>query len=123
MKKSTRNTGISVLTTPSSEEVAKMTKQVEGMGTLYSNHARIAAGAFDVRIFFGEQNITPTGQTTFTEKLCVVIAPEFAKMFLSLLTNQVNSFEVIFGGLRPPVKAGPELQAALEKELRRQPKQ
>jgi|ERR1700719_4187367 len=83
-----------------SEEVAKMTKQVENIPTVYFNHARVAAGFLDFRIFFGEQTVSPTGQVSFKESLCVAMTPEFANLFYTLLGQQIVAFQKLFGGFR-----------------------
>jgi Protein of unknown function (DUF3467) len=83
-----------------SEEVAKLTRQTENLPTVYFNHARVAAGYLDFRVFFGEQSVSPTGKVSFTETLCVAMTPEFAHLFLALLGQQVVAFEKIFGPVR-----------------------
>jgi len=106
---------------PTPDEVARMTKQIENMPTSYFNHARIAAGYLDVRIFFGEQTVSPTGQVSFTEKLCIVMAPEFAHMFLALLGSQLMGFEAIFGKFRAIPQ--PNAVQKFSEKQKQQPKQ
>ncbi|HEY0704437.1 MAG TPA: DUF3467 domain-containing protein [Candidatus Acidoferrales bacterium] len=83
------------------QDLRKMTIQAPGMPTVYYNHARIAAGYFDVRVFLGNGSVLPTGEPTFTEEVCIVMSPEFAKMFTELLAAQLNPYESLFGKIRP----------------------
>jgi len=83
--------------TVTSLQVGKITKQVENMPTVYYNHARVAAGFFDFRVFFGEQTVSPTGEVTFSESLCVAMTPEFANLFFTLLGQQVAAFQKLYG--------------------------
>lgn len=85
----------------SAKDVAKRTKQAENIQTLYSNHARVAMGYFDIRVFIGEANVTATGEFTFNEQLCVAMTPEFAKRFSDLLSAQLVEYEERFGKIRP----------------------
>ena len=98
----------------SQEETARRTKQADSIESIYVSHARIAAGFLDVRIFFGEQSVTPTGVPTFTEEVCLVMTPEFAKILSGLLASQLAGYEKIFG-IRTPPQQTPELMQQIEK--------
>jgi len=91
--------GISFAISP--EEAMKRIKQVENMPTVYFNHVRVAAGFLDIRLFMGEASVTPTGEPTFVEKMCVALTPEFAIQLLNLLAQQLGQYQVLFGNFRP----------------------
>lgn len=99
----------------SPEETARRTKQVEPLKTIYVNHARIAGGYMDVRIFLGEQSVTPVGEVTFTEEFCLAMTPEFAKLLAGLLVSQMTNYENIFGKIRPAPQQTPEILEAIAK--------
>ena len=81
------------------------------------SHARIAAVYLDVRVFLGEQSVTPIGEITFSENFCLVTTPEFAKLLVGLLSAQLANYEKIFG-IRPPPQQTPKLMEALAKAQR-----
>jgi hypothetical protein len=85
---------------PSEQEVRKMTKQVPNMQTVYCNQARIAAGYFDVQVFFGKATVSATGEPSFTEELCIAMSPEFAKSLVELFVAQLAPYEQLFGKFR-----------------------
>jgi uncharacterized protein DUF3467 len=72
------------------------------MPMMYFNYARVATSFFDVRIYFGQGNISPTGEHTFQEELCVVCSLEFAKQVRDNMTSQIEAYEEKFGTLRKP---------------------
>ena len=86
----------------SEREVRELTKQVPGLPTLYFNHARVAAGYFDIRLFFGNGTVTATGEPSFLEELCIVMTPEFAQIFLALFAGQLGPYEKLYGPIRKP---------------------
>lgn len=98
-----------------SEETARRTKQADPLETLYVNHARVAGGYMDVRIFLGEQSVTPVGEPTFTENFCLAMTPEFAKLLSGLLATQIANYENIFGKIRSAPQQSPELIEAITK--------
>jgi len=98
------------------EEVAEITIQDPNIPTVYFNHARVAAGLLDVRIFLGEQTVSPIGQVSFTEKLCIAMSPEFAQIFLGLFAKQLMHYEKIFGKIRQ-VRSPEEIQKAINQAV------
>jgi hypothetical protein len=113
-KKKLPKTEFSATPVMSAEDVNKRIKQVENLPTVYFNHARVAAGFLDVRIFLGEQSVTPTGDMTFTESLCIAMTPEFAMLLSTLLSKQLEQYPLVFGKLRSVPTNPAALQAALE---------
>lgn len=100
-------------TTASEDQVKERTKQAPDFKTVYFNHTRIAPSFYDVRVFFGQSSVTPKGEQTFEEQLCVVLAPELAKNIAELLIRSMQKYETIFGKIRSmPVSPGSPAQSA-----------
>jgi Protein of unknown function (DUF3467) len=95
-------------------DVPKITTQVENMPTLYFNHARIASGYYDLRIFLGEQTVAPTGEARFSERMCVALTPEFARQLLTMLAHQVSLYEKVFGKLRVAPQSEEQFRKSIE---------
>ena len=83
------------------EQVRDISIQIPSLPVLYFNHARIVSSNFDIRIYFGQGNITAQGQQTLVEQLCVILTPEFAATFLESLKATLERFQERFGALRP----------------------
>jgi hypothetical protein len=86
------------------QQVKDLTTQIPGMGTFYVNHARIAPGFYDVRLFMGQSSVSPTGEQIVQEHLSVILSPECAKMLADALAKSMNQFVNLFGALREPPK-------------------
>ena len=69
---------------------------------VYINAANVAMGAFEIRIYLAE--VAPTSphndDVTITDKICVVMSPEFARAFAGQLDKFVKSYEQSFGEIR-----------------------
>src|SRR5580698_1334704 len=84
--------------------------ETKGVPTVYCNHVSPSISFNDIRIYLAE--VTPkqldaliSDRATATEpmiepRLCVVVAPEFAKAFSEVLMKAVTKYESIFGPLR-----------------------
>jgi hypothetical protein len=72
------------------------------MPMMYFNYVRVANSFFDIRLFFGQGNITPQGQHEFHEQLCVSMSLEFAKVLRDSLFAQLEEYEKNFGHIRKP---------------------
>ena len=83
------------------EQVRDAIVQMPNLPVMYFNHARVASSNFDLRIFLGLMNITAKNQTSITEQLCVVVSPEFAKVFFEALKTSLERYEATFGKIRP----------------------
>lgn len=73
--------------------------------SVYVNGSNLAVGPFEVRLYVSEVTPVP-GQdnaVTVTDKLCLVMSPEFAKALADQLTNIMTSYEKDFGKLRASV--------------------
>ena len=91
--------GFTVLT---EEQVKESIRQIDEMPILYANHSRIAPSFFDLRVFFGQLDVSPTGKQSVMEKLCVVLSPECAKLIADGLLKALGQYENLFGKLRTP---------------------
>jgi len=83
------------------EQLRNVIVQMPNLPVMYFNHARVATSNFDLRVFFGQMNITAQNQTSITEQLCVVMSAEFAKMFFEALKTALERYEALFGKIRP----------------------
>ena len=83
------------------QQVASLITQSPDFAMAYFNHARVATTYSDVRIFLGQNSLSPAGQQTFQEELCVIFSPEFARTFAKLLDQILNQYEKTFGPIRP----------------------
>jgi len=71
------------------------------MPTLYVNNIGFGVGPVDVRLFLGEimPNIEGTG-VVITQRLAVVMAPEYAKIMAETLLQAIAALEKQYGQLR-----------------------
>jgi len=83
------------------EQVKSISVQMPNMPVMYFNHSRIAVSNFDLRIYFGQGNITAQGQQTLLEQICVILTPEYAAAFSKTLKTTLEKYEEMFGKLRP----------------------
>jgi uncharacterized protein DUF3467 len=102
------------------EQIKERTKS-ENVPILYFNYTRTAASFFDVRLFFGQGSVTPKGEQTFEEQLCVVCTPEFAKTLRDNLTLAVEKYEQTFGTVRATPSAA-QVQAVNAKPSKKNTK-
>lgn len=93
---------------PMTPEEIREKVQSQGVQMLYYNYARTAASFFDVRIFYGQGSVSPKGEQSFEEQLCVIMSPEFAKTFRDSLVQAVAQYEATFG----EIKASPTIEQA-----------
>jgi len=82
-------------------EGAVTTIQAPNMPTVYVSSAGFAAGPMDVRLFLGDAVPNPDGSgVTNTQRLCLIMAPEFAKALGENLLRSMEYFETRFGKIR-----------------------
>ncbi len=83
------------------------------MPTIYVNNIGFGVGPVDVRLFLGEimPNIEGTG-AVITQRLAVVMSPEYAKVMAETLLQAIAGLEKQYGPLRnirpdsqPPVQS------------------
>src|SRR5262249_7888547 len=82
----------------------------EDVPTLYVNHASPSISFSDIRVYLGEvspkelaavQSTGPTkAEPRVTPRLCVVVAPEFAKALADSILVAVQKYETLFAPLR-----------------------
>lgn len=90
---------------------------------MYFNYVRVASSFFDMRLFFGQGNITPKGEHTFQEELCVSMSIEFAKILRDNITSQLDAYEKNFGNIRPaPTQTTTESHSVKEAEKKERKK-
>ncbi|MGH9469195.1 MAG: DUF3467 domain-containing protein [Terriglobia bacterium] len=73
----------------------------QALPTIYINSAQVAMGPFEIRLYLCETG--PTGDSkgvTITQKLCVLLAPEFARFMAGKILEGMAEFEKRFGSLR-----------------------
>jgi uncharacterized protein DUF3467 len=94
------NTPVKQLT---QKEVQERT-QSQDVELRYFNYARTAASFYDLKLFFGQGNVSPRGEQSFKEELCIALSPEFAKTFRDSLMQAIEIYEKTFGEIRPSPK-------------------
>ena len=98
----------------SRDDIKKLSKISEDFYTVYVNHSRIAASQNEMRIFFGENYPTATGELIVTENLSVVMTPQNIKAMATLLQQIVTTYEESFGEIPAPANF-PDSLATLSK--------
>jgi hypothetical protein len=84
----------------------------EGFPIAYANLASLTANFNDLRIYFADAQpktvVTMLGLTqpviadaNIAPRICIVMAPEFAKSLLDALAGTIAAYEKQFGPLRP----------------------
>jgi hypothetical protein len=77
------------------------TVRVTNMPTIYVNNIGFGVGAVEVRLFLGEVLPDADGKAvTVTQRLAVVMTPEYAKVVAETLTQALASLEKQIGPLR-----------------------
>lgn len=100
-------------TVPSKQEPDVTTVRVPNMPSIYINSAGLAVGALDIRLYVGETTPNPDGKgVTNTQRLCIVMSPDFVKPLVDALLGGMKQFEAQFGKLRNV--AEPESPASKE---------
>lgn len=82
---------------PTSKESAKE-RQIEIVKSaeflkVYANSAQIEAGPWDFRITFGEATRGGEDKVIVEQSVAVIMSPQHAKAFLSVLANNVRQYE------------------------------
>ncbi|HEV3279396.1 MAG TPA: DUF3467 domain-containing protein [Terriglobia bacterium] len=68
---------------------------------VYINSANVALGGLEMRLYLAETTPTEDGEGLIvTDRVCVVMTPEFAKFMSASLLESMNKFEARFGPLR-----------------------
>ncbi|MGB7284357.1 MAG: DUF3467 domain-containing protein [Candidatus Acidiferrum sp.] len=99
-----------IMQRPLTPEDIRERTQSDRVPILYYNYVRVAASFFDIRLFLGQGNVTPKGEQTFEEQICVTCSPEFAKTLRDNLNNAVQKYEQMFGEIKS-VPTAAQLQA------------
>jgi hypothetical protein len=77
------------------------TVRVPNMPAMYISNVGLALGAMDIRLFVGDVLPNPDGRgVTATQRLCLIMAPEFTKALAENLLRAMGTFESRFGKLR-----------------------
>ena len=87
---------------------------------MYFNYVRVASSFFDMRLYFGQGNISPQGEHSFQEELCVAMSMEFAKLLRDNINSQLEVYEKKFGALRKvPVVSETEFHPGDKKDRKK----
>lgn len=71
------------------------------LATIYVNAANVTLGALEMRLYLAETapNLNDSGITA-TDRVCVLMAPEFCKFMAERLLKSMEQYEKAFGKLR-----------------------
>jgi hypothetical protein len=84
-----------------SENTPQSTVRAPNMPTVYVNNIGFGVSAVEVRLFLGEILPNPDGKSvTITQRLAVVMTPEYAKVVAETLLQAITNLEKQFGPLR-----------------------
>jgi hypothetical protein len=88
------------------------TFETKNVPSVYCNHASPSISFNDIRVYLSEvvpnqlDVVTPPNPTTaepvVEPRICLVLAPEFAKALSQALMTATEKYEVLFGPLRTP---------------------
>lgn len=79
--------------TPESLDIAKLPlRQAEGYVSTYSNHVEVRATPWDIRVCFFEFVENEAGKSVREKKACVVMSPQHAMRFSSILQKSVDDW-------------------------------
>lgn len=68
--------------------------------SIYINNAQVTLGLLEIRLHLGEVAPGPENTVFSTERLCLILAPEFAKFMAERLLKVMDQYENQFGKLR-----------------------
>lgn len=69
--------------------------------SIYINAIQVAMGSLELRLYLSETTPSLDGQSVeVTQKVCIVLTPEFAKALGQRLVENMAQFEQQFGKLR-----------------------
>jgi hypothetical protein len=84
------------------EEIKKRILVAQNMPTFYASHVRIVPSFFDIRMSFGQMNVTPTGEQSIQEQMALLVSPECAQTIVDALTIALTQYQATFGAIRKP---------------------
>ena len=90
------------MTTPQKPPPGPKLENPQGLGTVYSNLARIAHSPADIVIDFA--HMLP-GEKSATVNARVLMTPLSAKLFLRALSDNISRYEAAFGEIHIPVNS------------------
>jgi hypothetical protein len=91
-----------IMTTPQNQPAGPKLENPEGLGTVYSNLARIAHSPADIVIDFA--HMLP-GEKNATVNARVLMTPLSAKLLLRALAENISRYEAAFGEINVPVNS------------------
>jgi hypothetical protein len=77
---------------------------------VYANSAQVQTSVWDVRLIFGEMEVTQ-GRATVENSLMVIMSPQHAKALASALSNNIISYEQKIGEIKLPADLNTKLNA------------
>ena len=90
------------MTTPKNQPAGPKLENPGGLGTVYSNLARIAHSPADIVIEFA--HLLP-GESSATINARVLMTPLSAKLLLRALADNISRYEAAFGEIKVPVNS------------------
>ena len=90
------------MTTPQNQPTGPKLENPTGLGTVYSNLARIAHSPADIVIDFA--HMLP-GEKNATVNARVLMTPLSAKLLLRALADNISRYEAAFGEIHVPVNS------------------
>lgn len=90
------------MTTPQKQPPGPKLENPQGLGTVYSNLARIAHSPADIVIDFA--HLLP-GEKSATVNARILMAPMSAKLLLRALADNISRYEAAFGEIKVPVNS------------------
>jgi hypothetical protein len=70
--------------------------------SVYADHMKFGATAFEISITFSQISETVEGQLYVDQKIRVMLSPLAAKILAAVLTQNVDNFEKLFGAIQIP---------------------
>jgi hypothetical protein len=90
------------------KERALMRRRAEGHFTLYATNIGVTVSLFDVRLILADIVEVDDNQAVLEEQGTIILSPPHAKIFASVLTQNVKAYEAQFGEIKLPTEALPK---------------
>ena len=84
------------------EEEKTITRRAEDYREIYINTVRAAASPWDLRYFLGVSTGSAADEPVNEEKVVIIMSPQHAKAFLTVVLRSVFGWEQSFGKINVP---------------------